>query len=186
MTRVIDKNVIDLRNQKPEHDTPLEKIEVGTSQKTGVLYEWRAQEFMMYRKDIAWIAGLALFVIGLTIYFTLTKNYLGAILVILMGILTGVWATRKPNEVAFQITSLGISVGSRLFPFERLKSFWIIYEPRDIKEVVLHIKQVWNPHLYLNIGSANPVEIRKALLRFLPEKEEQESLANVIARRLGF
>ena len=86
----------------------------------------------------------------------------------------------------FSVTSHGIRVGSRLYPFEDLRSFWIFYDPPLFKEISLRSKKTFMPVIRAPLGELDPIRLRHILLRFLREEEEETSVVDIIAKRLGF
>ncbi len=189
MRKTSNQNIIDLRKGKPPEAKPV-TVEKQRRQKarpkSGVLYEWDAPEFTKHEKDVYWFATLAIVSVALVIFFLLTKNYLGTLVVIMLAALVYVYSQKEPGMIHFAITPLGINVGRNSHPFEELKSFWIFYEPGEIKEVSFRTKRLTSPYLALPLGKANPVKVRQTLLKFLPEKKQEEPIANILARRLGF
>lgn len=193
MPKTTNANVIDLR--KTKGTSPSEREKEGETQKTpppkqtlkqNVLYEWSALEFEKREKDVYWYSTLAIVSAALAIFFLFTKNYLGALVTVLLAALIYVYSQKDPRTIRFAITPLGVKANEDLHPFEELISFWIFYEPGEIKELSIRTRRLASPYLGLPLGNTNPIEIRKILLRFLPEKKQEEPVANILARKLGF
>jgi len=182
-------HIIDLRKKQlnASQEAPRATVEKKTvPSKAGVLYEWDAPEFTKYERDASWNAILAISSIALTIFFILTKNYLGAVVILFLTTLVYIHSRREPRTVHFTILPLGIEIDTTLHPFEELESFWIFYEPGEIKELSFRTKRLVTPVLGLPLGKTDPVAIRQILLKFLPEQKQEEPIANVLARRLKF
>ncbi len=197
MKKSINAHVIDLRKKDRSHSpeasprkTSREDAKSALSQvdssKKGLLHEWSAAEFTKREKDIYWYITFGIISTALAIFFLLTKNYFGSLITVLFAALVYIYSKKDPRVVRFAITPLGVTVGEKVHLFEELKSFWIFYEPGEIKEVSFRTTRLTSPYLGLPLGKADPVEIRKILLRFLPEKKQEEPVANILARRLGF
>lgn len=190
---ISSEHIVDLRGVKT---TAPRKIEVKeekpkkapekTSSQKGILYEWQAPEFIKYKKDPYWIWMVIVGAIVFTVFFILTKNYTGTVVVILSAFLIYVYGKKEPREINFAIITKGILINNKVHLFEDLKSFWIFYSPPEIKELSIKTKKLLSPYLPMPLGKANPVKIREILLDFLPEKKQEESIANILARRLGF
>ncbi|MDP3784660.1 MAG: hypothetical protein Q8R12_01115, partial [bacterium] len=73
-----------------------------------------------------------------------------------------------------------------LYPYDDLKSFWLNYDPPHVKELYVISKKVLLPQLSIPLGQTDPNQIREHLLKFLEEREIQESLADAIARFFRF
>lgn len=190
MPHVPKQNIVDLRKEKPvEKNVSAVKENVQKELRTkkgGILYEWEAPEFTKYEKDVYWTAILVIGSAAIMIFFLLTKNYIGALVIAMLAILVYVYSKKEPRLIRFAITPMGIKIENKLHKFEELKSFWIFYEPGEIKELSVRTKQLINPYLGLPLGNAKPVTIRQIMLKFLPEKKQEEPVANILARRLGF
>lgn len=187
-----NERIVDLRNPTPPprpsstaNDTIREE-QIESPHESRAIFAWDTLEFIKYEKDLQWLLSLVVIVVALIGYFLLTQNYLGAIVTILSSFMIYLYSLREPREIHVEILPLGIEVGEKLYAFDRLKSFWIFYELPDFKEVTIRTKATFSPYLYLPLGNTNPVQIRNALLKFLPEKEEHELLTNRIARKLRF
>jgi hypothetical protein len=78
----------------------------------------------------------------------------------------------------------GVTINDKMYPFENMESFWIIYRPPEIKYLYLRLKGALRPDLVIPLENADPVSIRQNLLRFVPEdtKKEDESVAEAITR----
>ena len=87
----------------------------------------------------------------------------------------------------YRILVDGVAMNNLLYHFRDLLAFNIVYEPGEVKTVILRSKRTFAPFIHMEIGDADPVAIRDILLEFLPEDQEmQEPLIDIVARRLGF
>lgn len=153
----------------------------------GILYKWQAQEHAYQPRSAMWFIALAAGVTlaaGLLVWF---GNILGAIVVAFIGGVIYMLAQRKPETVKYQLRVDGVAVGSHLYAYEDLDAFNVVYKPGEVKTVLVRSKRKLAPLINMEIGEADPVEIRDVLLEFLPEDLEMaEPLTDVWARRFGF
>lgn len=148
-------------------------------------FEWEAPEFEKIEKNKSWFIFPAVIVIMLGIIALATDNILFLIL-ILLGFLTFyIYAKKEPRIIRFKIDEKGIEVDNRLYVFDSIRSFWIFYEDRE-KEISFRSRKTFFPYIRIPLADQNPSEIRKYLLRFLPEKRHKESLVDIWMRRIGF
>jgi len=120
-------------------------------------FEWKALEFEKTEKTKSWF--------------------------IIPGIITiiiGIFALK------FRIDEKGIKIGRKLFDFDELKSFWVFYSPPEEKELSIRSKKMFIPYIKIPLDNQNPNEIRKYLLKFLPEKRHKESVIDIWMKRIGF
>jgi len=147
---------------------------------------WTAPEFEQYQKSKSWfiitgaIAGL------LFLYALLTKNFLFALLIGLSYFIITTYAAKSPKEIKISITPKGIKIDRIFYQFENLKSFWIFYDPPQIKELSLRSKKTIMPYIKIHLGQESPVIIRKILIKYLPERKHKESITDNLARQIKF
>ncbi len=148
------------------------------------MHEWTILEYEQHERNLAWyvIMGLAgLFLVG---YGLLTGNFLFALIIILFAIILFLRSHQTPNQVLFQITELGVVVGSRFYPYTELKDFYIIYNPPAVKTLFLNPNSIMRPILHIPLLDKNPVEVKHSLRAFLPEdlEKEKEPISEEIGR----
>lgn len=146
---------------------------------------WQAPEYLHFEKTRNWT--ITLFAIGaaFAIMAIAAGNYFGAVLAALATFVVYLFGHRPPQSIAHKITPLGIETNGRIYLFDELQSFWILYHP-PVKELILHSKKAFMPLIHLQLEYTDPNEIREILLEFLPEKEEEEPLSHIIAHLLKF
>ena len=97
-----------------------------------------------------------------------------------------VYANKEPRIVKFRIDEKGIEIDGRLYEYDGLRSFWIFYNPPEEKDLSLRSKKTIFPYIRIPLANENPNELRKYLLKFLPEKRHSESIVDIFMRRAGF
>lgn len=150
------------------------------------LIRWSASEYDFIPKSREWYWAIGILVVGLIIVAGLIHNLLFGILVVLAGFTIALYSARRPRIIAFAITARGVEIGNTLHPYESLESFWIRYNPPQIKELDIISKKMTSPRITIPLGDADPTEIRNILVKTLKEIETNESLAESIGRYLGF
>ena len=148
--------------------------------------EWTAPEFTQYSKSQSWFNISALIAFGLVVWAALTKNILLIIIIVLGYFSVVAFGLKQPRKIHLAITSKGIMIDNLLYTYNNLKSFWIFYSPPEIKELSLRSKKMTMPFIKIPLGEQNPVEVRKILLKYLPEKKQEESIIDNLARSLRF
>jgi len=177
-------NVLDLRNQSPtleetsHHDEHRERTQ-------GELVSWIGVDASSREKTTEWYVVLAIFVVAFVFIGVIFSNFLLSLLAIMSGAALTLVGSRKPFEVHATITAEGIIVEDTLHRYEDLKSFWIFYEPPYVKELSLTSKRAFATHVRIPLGDINPALIHETLIPFLKEVREEESFADIVARRIG-
>ena len=96
------------------------------------------------------------------------------------------YAIRKPRDIKVTLSGRGIEVDNNLYTYDSIDSFWIFYEPPEIKELSLKSKKTFSIYQKIPIGDADPNKIRNFLLKLLKEEHQEESLTDTIMRFLKF
>ena len=128
------------------------------------------------------IAGL-LSGAGAIIFFN--KNLLTAIFMIISAAVLTLYTNKKPSVSQISINESGISIDGQPYAYKELKSFWLQYTPGDAKELSLESKKWYLPYIKINIENQNPMELRAMLSNFIPEKEHEISLIDIIGKKIG-
>lgn len=147
---------------------------------------WIAPEFEYREKSKNWLLFAAVIAFALFLFALLTENILFALLVIIAFFALLSYGFKQPHEIKFAVTAKGVRIESTLYPYENLRSFWIFYQPPDIMILSIHSKKTVMPYIKIPLGNQNPVPVRRLLIKYLPEKRQQESLIDHLSRRLKF
>ena len=158
----------------------------GNNAPDAALLVWEALEFESSSSSAALllIAGVLLAIGGVIAFFF--KNFSFALLLLIAAGLVISYAYRTPRKIRFRISARGIEIGGKLYEFESLRSFWIFYEPPLSKELSLVSKKVLLPIIRAPLNGLDPLRLRQILLRFLKEEKHEESVIDILAKRLGF
>jgi len=173
------ENIVDLR--KLQKQKPKNKETKGPEK-----IKWTAPEFEKYEKGKKWFIFLGLIALAVVIIATIFNNFLLAIIIILATFILFNYAKKEPRKINFIIDGRGIKIDNKLYKYKELKSFWMFYEPPKIKELSIRSSKALLPYIKIPLFKQNPAEIRRFLLRFLPEKEHYESIIEEWMRKIRF
>ena len=147
---------------------------------------WETEEFPYYEKDFKWFLLAGIIVTGVLISLLILKNVFGAATLLLFAIIGYVYALKKPDMLSITIDAQGVAVNGKTIGYSQITSFWVLYEP-PVKDLIIIRKEHFMPKTIIPLGDANPVEVRSLLLaNAITEKEEEESIADILSRRFGF
>lgn len=149
-------------------------------------FEWEAPEFEKKDKSKSWFVAPAIIAIGLGVFALLSDNILFLVVILLGFFSFYIYAKKEPRTIKFKIDEKGIEIDGKLHDFDSLRSFWVFYNPPEEKEISFRSRKTFFPYLRIPLADENPNEIRKYLLRFLPEKHHVESIIDIWMRRVGF
>lgn len=148
--------------------------------------QWEAPEFEKYEKGAGWFIVLGIFALIIFTIVLLMKNFIFAILIILAVFTIFIYALKEPRLVTFKISGKGITIDTKIYSYDELKSFWIFYEPPQIKELSLKSKKLLMPLIKIPLEEQNPTLIRGALIKFIPEQKQEQSLIDIVAKNIRF
>ncbi|RJQ32016.1 hypothetical protein C4572_01595 [Candidatus Parcubacteria bacterium] len=148
-------------------------------------FKWSAPEYEHHEKTPEWYWALGIIIVALTFAAVILGNFLFAVLVVLSGFLLAIFGARKPNLVDIELNPGGITIGNRELTYENLNAFWVEYGPGR-KELLLDSKKTFATHIVIQLGHADPEEVRAYLLKYIKEKKIHEPLFASIARFLKF
>lgn len=175
----------ELKEMRETHD--LDEVDDDV-EREATLFEWQAEEHTHRPKSPLWFAALAAgatVAIGLQLFFF--ANFIGSLTIALIAGLIYYIAQQEPAMMRYRIMVDGVALNNTLYHYEDLDSFNVIYEPGETKTAIFRSQRRFAPFLHMEIGDADPVQIRDILLEFLPEDQTlQEPLVDILARRLGF
>jgi hypothetical protein len=174
-----EEDVNEAEEEKTFQKGAMEKILAGA------LLHWRAPEYEKYERGKKWYLYVALVLLAIIGYAVYTDSPIMAITFVLIGVVGYIFLNRDPQTIDFAVTGDGIIAGREMYDFDAIKSFWIFYEPHDIKVVSLHTKSILMPFVHIPIHDEDPVEIRRVLLEYIPEAKQDPSLVDTFERLIG-
>lgn len=137
---------------------------------------WEFPEFIQHSRSRTWYTIAIILLIGMLIYAYFSKNLLFAIILILFTIIYFVIERRGPVVVQIAITEDGILINDKFIEYSELADFYIIYYPPDIKNLYFQPRNRFKERIAIPLEDQNPVEIRRALIKYLAEDLEKEEM----------
>ena len=148
-----------------------------------IYFSWQAEEFQKTEKSPAWFfiltaAGLIFFVLALII-----KNYLLALIIAVSVFLIYSQSQKNPRQITFEISEKGVNFDGKFLEWEDFESFWI-FENHSPVLLGLNYKKSWRPKIIIPLKeNLKTEEIKNVLERFLLQKEQKESLADILGEK---
>ena len=171
-------DIVDLRKIAPS--TPQKQLPALGS------LGWETEEFTYHPKDLQWLLVGGILALGIFASLLVLKNMFGAVTILLFMIIMYLYATKKPDMLSVVVDGRGITINNKRIPYSDITSFWVLYEP-PVRDLILIQKAKFTPKTIIPLGQVNPVELRALLLaNAISEKEEEETLTDILARRFGF
>ncbi len=158
---------------------------VAVSQ-TPQAFRWTCHEVERYARGPLWYAVMGAAFVGLMVYAIASRNFLFAGILLLAAIVTAVQSRQDRGVVEVRVADDGVHLAGRHYPWDALERFHLIYQPPVVKSLYLHTRRLMGSRVAVPLEEQNPVELRRFLLRYLPEDttQEHEPLLDQILRLL--
>lgn len=146
---------------------------------------WDISEYHAHHRGLLWYLGASAGGVLFLIYAVYTRNFLFAFILIMVGVIIATHSLRPPAQYRFAITGTGLTLNDRRYGWKDIQSFWIAYEPPEIKTLYLEFNG-FKPRLPVPLEDADPNAVRKKLREFLAEdtSKTEEPLSDWLARVL--
>ncbi len=139
-----------------------------------IIYQWTLKEYVQHERNRRWYFVMGILGVALVAYSIISANYLFALIIILFGIVLYLHDVQEPLEVPFAITETGVILGRKYYRYSELSSFWMIYNPPEVKNLYFSLNNVVRHRLQIPLLDYDPRPIREVLNQYLVEDLEQE------------
>lgn len=152
------------------------------------LVSWEVDEYMRHDRSRRWYLLSSLLGAVLIIYAIATANFLFAVIVLMIGVITLITTFTAPERIDVILTTTGIVVGDSYYDFQAIKDFSLVYEPPEVKYLYVDFHDIWKPLLAIPLEDTDPNMIREELLPYVIENLDRtdERLTEVIRRVYKF
>ncbi len=132
-----------------------------------ILYEWEAPEFSG-GSTTGWSGWTLAFLLIAAIWTAWVGQWVTLAVVVMVGLVIYLLRRTQPRTFWHRIMETGVEVGGKVYPYNKLKSFWIVLG-QEARVVNLLPNRKFGLLLTLQIGDADVEKIRETLGKFLPE-----------------
>jgi hypothetical protein len=139
---------------------------------SNILYNWNYED-NKNRSPLWYIIALSV-AIWLIIWWFLTRQYGMSIVIMLVVWFFYFLENNSEDEVAVEVTDLGIKVQGNFYDYARIWWYSIVYDGERALHLRLLIKKRGIGILNLNINNAIASDIRSILANYIEENEKQE------------
>lgn len=150
-----------------------------------VFAHWTFPEHTKYEHGRKWYVWFTVLMLGLLIFSLVTLNFLFAVIIIVSAVVIFLNDVREPMQMSFYIGEGGILVGTKFFDYKDIRTFWLIYEPKEVKNLYFSPKSFVQPLISIPLLDQDPLKIRNFLLQYLEEdlEKEEEPVSEQLGRR---
>ncbi len=115
--------------------------------KEDILMGWKIPEFTKHKRGRWWYIIATIIVLAILIYAVWTKDYLIALLTILLILVMFINEIREPGEVFFGLTHEGVVIENNLVRFQDVEKFWFIKAGKENIILYIDFKNLMRPRI---------------------------------------
>ena len=146
--------------------------------------EWTFASYEMHERGRSWFVAASVVAAILLIYAFFTKNFLFAVILVMVAVVLYLQKSRAPEQLSCAITEQGIVLHDRFTAYEDLKDFWVVDEAGPRGTLYIDVPGI-RPRIVVPISDHDAAAIRDELRKHLPESAERdEPFADLMGRVL--
>lgn len=147
---------------------------------------WSYKEFEPAQKGNLWFIMMGLVGGLFLVSAVLSKNWLFAVIIILVYFIIFLRQSREPEEIKIDIREKGIIIDEFFYAYYEIKKYWIIYEPPTVKTLYIELNKTFSTLKKIRLEQVNPLFIREIFNNVLEEdlEKNEEPFADTLGRWL--
>lgn len=148
--------------------------------------EWTASEFVEHQKSAGWFGLLAAgsIVLAAAIYIV-SEDVVSTAVIVILGIVVGIFANQKPRSLAYRIDSNGISIGEKHYDYQSFKSFSVGHEQAMSFISLMSVKR-FMPPISIHYSPQDEEKIVQTLSDYLPFEEHKPDIVDRLSKKFRF
>ncbi len=169
--------------QGSQQNTPKE---TQVAAESGQRVVWTASEFIAHEKSVGWyfVLTIATLALAVVVYF-ITKGYVSVAVILVAGLLLGVYGSHQPRQLEYAIDGQGITIDNKHHSYEEFKSFAVGSEGAFSSLVLMPLKRFGVP-ITLHYSPDDEEKILALLNDRLPVEEHHLDAVDSLMRRIRF
>lgn len=146
---------------------------------------WIAPEHIRHKRGRLWKVIVAALLIAAIVTGIAHQAWTFSLAIVVFAIVYYLLNREPAKDVKVSISDIGIKVGKRKYPFTRIKSFWLVYEPPYTKSLYVKVDGELVVDVSIQLNKQDPSEVREFLIEKIPEREgHNQPLAELFSRLL--
>lgn len=147
---------------------------------------WIALEYEEKERGNDWFWALGIIVVAGSAASFIYGNYFFGALLILSGILIAFFAIKKPDLVYYEMDKDGLKIRNRLYPYKKIKSFWIEKEA-ETPVLIIKSERAFLPIIAIPLDWKVTEDVRILMIQNqVIEEKIKEHVSAKIMDSLGF
>jgi hypothetical protein len=146
---------------------------------------WSASEYVAHDKSAAWYPLLAVCAVFVAVgVYTLTRDWVAVAVVIVVAIIFGAGAARRPRILNYKLDHSGLTIGDKHYTYSMFKSFSI--EQGPLQAISLLSTKRFMPPISIYYPEEQAEQIINVLSQYLPFEPHTADPFERIMHRLHF
>lgn len=161
--------------------------QAASQESTEPLVAWQFPEFNKRQRPTRWWLAAGITWLALVAWALLWQQSFLFLLILLFGAIIFITQERRePDTMECRITLDGVEVDDRLYPYDQLVQFYIVYKPGEVAALFLD-RAGMRPTVAIPLADQDPAEVREALGARVKEDVDtvHEPPLDRLARQLG-
>lgn len=147
---------------------------------------WTASEYVAHDKGTGWFMGLAAATgLATVVVYLLTGDIVTVVVVLVVAIVFGAFALRKPRVLSYKIDNSGITIADKHYPYASFRSF-AVQEEGAIDSILLIPLKRFMPGLSIYFPPEQEDQIVGTLGAYLPHEERPPDAIDRLMRKVRF
>jgi hypothetical protein len=135
------------------------------------IISWVAPEFIQHHRGIIWKIIMGAIVISAAVIGIFYNSWTFSLAIVTFAVVYWLFNREKTKVVEVVISQMGIKVGTRKYPFGKIKGFWINYNPPISKSLFVRVDGDLALDIEIQLNTQNPAVVREILIDKIPEFE---------------
>lgn len=180
-------NIKELKNALTSEAKPYSSLsEEEKNQYANGDLTWQAPLYVNRHKTIWWYLVIGLLVVGMLAYAILTAAWTFLMALVLFAGFYYYFNSQDIPDVSITVSSLGIKVGEKVYPYAMFKTFWIDHQPPISNEIHFIPNNNYKYELSLNLQAQDIKAVKEYLHQYLPEwADRQRTFTENIIHLIG-
>ena len=148
--------------------------------------QWTASEFIAHHKTSGWyllLGGGAVALAG--VVFLITQDKISTAMVVVVAIIFGIFASRKPRELPYSVDNDSLHIGDKTYPYASFRSFSVVQEEGVDSIRFMPLKR-FMPILSIYFEPKDEQKIIDVLSQYLPVEERQLDAVDKLMHKIRF
>ena len=150
-------------------------------------FSWNTYEYEHREKSTDWYWALGILVVVGAVIAFINKNLLFGFLILLGGLMIGLFAGKENNPLEIEISQRGVRINGETIDFNSISGFWLYRTHTGVRKLILKTNRNLIPVIAIPLpDEMRATDLREFLLKFVTEQEMQVSFLDLLLERIGF